>query len=69
VGGINDWIAKGLGKGKTVPITPAAAPPVGHESAGSGRIHVLDTPTTMSELVEKIKQHMSLSYGTWLLFR
>jgi dinuclear metal center YbgI/SA1388 family protein len=62
-GGINDWLASGLGKGKVVAIKPSAAatgplPEILEE--GLGRIVTLAEPVTLSELVCRIKSHLGL---------
>ncbi|KAJ3064398.1 hypothetical protein HK102_008215, partial [Quaeritorhiza haematococci] len=62
VDGINDWLARGLGAGKTRPITPHKAPPEGQEAAGSGRIHTLDTPAPLSTMIDRIKKHLQLQH-------
>ncbi|KAI9098185.1 GTP cyclohydrolase 1 type 2/Nif3 [Phlyctochytrium arcticum] len=60
--GINDWLAKGLGKGETTVINVNANAPQGHEGAGSGRIHKLETPATIEELVTRIKKHLKIEH-------
>nr|KAJ3417741.1 NGG1 interacting factor [Polyrhizophydium stewartii] len=62
VGGINDWLARGLGRGRTVPITPNAAPPPGQDGCGLGRIHTLETPAPIDEVVRRIKTHLDLKF-------
>ncbi|GBC07634.1 hypothetical protein RclHR1_00760004 [Rhizophagus clarus] len=62
VGGVNDWLAKGLGAGTIKPITPAQNPPEGHEEAGTGRIFTLDQPAPLSTIIERVKQHLKLRY-------
>lgn len=62
-GGINDWLARGLGPGQTFPITPASNPPLGQEGSGSGRLHSLDEPVELNELVNRVKSFLQLPFG------
>ncbi|RGB43933.1 GTP cyclohydrolase 1 type 2/Nif3 [Rhizophagus diaphanus] len=62
VGGVNDWLAKGLGAGTIMPIAPAQNPPEGHEEAGTGRMFTLDQPAPLSTIIERVKQHLKLRY-------
>ncbi|CAB4385357.1 unnamed protein product [Rhizophagus irregularis] len=62
VGGVNDWLAKGLGAGTIKPIAPAQNPPEGHEEAGTGRMFTLDQPAPLSTIIERVKQHLKLRY-------
>ncbi|PKK62253.1 hypothetical protein RhiirC2_668260 [Rhizophagus irregularis] len=64
VGGVNDWLAKGLGAGTIKPIAPAQNPPEGHEEAGTGRMFTLDQPAPLSTIIERVKQHLKLRYAT-----
>ncbi len=59
--GINDWLAEGLGAGQTVPITPHKS---GDEfpGAGSGRIHTLNDPVSIHDMVQRIKRHLKLDH-------
>ncbi|CAG8559046.1 1957_t:CDS:2 [Diversispora eburnea] len=62
IGGINDWLAKGLGgKGICVPITPAKNPPEGQEHAGLGRLFTFDQPIHLLDVIKNIKNHLKLS--------
>ena len=56
--GINDWLASGLGSGKTTVINPNK----NMESCGSGRIHELDSPVFLDVLVQRVKQHLGLKH-------
>ncbi|KAJ1342061.1 YbgI/family dinuclear metal center protein [Batrachochytrium salamandrivorans] len=47
VGGINDWLSRGLGKGRTVPIVVVCT---------------LDTPVSLDEIVRRVKTHLSLDH-------
>jgi dinuclear metal center YbgI/SA1388 family protein len=60
--GLNDWLARGLGLGTRVPITPAVNPPKGHENAGSGRIFTYLSPVSLSTVVENIKARLGLEH-------
>ncbi|KAJ3272506.1 hypothetical protein HDV01_005457 [Terramyces sp. JEL0728] len=62
VGGINDWIAKGLGNSIIVPITPQINPPENQEYSGEGRLLTLDTPIALDDLISRVKSHMKLKY-------
>ena len=62
VGGVNDWLALGLGEGDSEPIVPFVAP--GLETAevatGQGRLVRLRRPVKLSTLVRRIKAHLGL---------
>jgi len=62
VGGVNDWLAQGLGEGDSRPIVPFVAP--GLETAevatGQGRLVRLRKPVKLSTLVRRIKSHLGL---------
>jgi putative NIF3 family GTP cyclohydrolase 1 type 2 len=58
-GGINDWLAKGLGRG-SVSLLGAADP---ENLGGLGRVHHLDEQVTMETLVGRIKTHLNLAKG------
>ncbi|KAJ3056953.1 hypothetical protein HK097_002331 [Rhizophlyctis rosea] len=62
VGGINDWLARGLGAGRTIVMNPADNAPPEHEGAGSGRIHTLNEPVPLEEIVRRVKAHLVLSH-------
>ncbi|CAG8676372.1 11840_t:CDS:2 [Ambispora leptoticha] len=62
IGGVNDWLAKGLGSGKTKVITPFENTPPGHEGTGSGRIFTYDQPTPLSNVIENVKKHLRLQH-------
>ncbi len=66
VGGVNDWLARCLGPGRTMPLK-ASAPSIlatleGQEGAGSGRLHTLDEPVPLSVLVARIKERLELQH-------
>lgn len=55
-GGVNDWLADGLGAGQRTVLVPS---PSG--SGGQGREVQLDRPARRSEIVARIKAHLALS--------
>ena len=57
-GGINDWLASGLGEGVTTVIKSYT-----ENGDGSGRVHTLSTPISTQELVERVKKHLNLAHG------
>ncbi|TPX34462.1 hypothetical protein SmJEL517_g02881 [Synchytrium microbalum] len=60
--GINDWLARGCGRGSVKVITPSKLPPPGFEDAGSGRIVTLDEPVPLSTLVARVKAFLKLRH-------
>lgn len=56
-GGINDWLASGLGSGRVDLIGDEH--PCGR--GGSGRLLKLDEKTTLSTLQERVKKHLGLT--------
>jgi len=56
-GGINDWLASGLGSGRVDLIGDVR--PCGR--GGSGRLLKLDEKTTLSTLQERVKKHLGLT--------
>ena len=56
-GGINDWLASGLGAGRVDLIGDEH--PGGR--GGSGRLLKLDEKTTLSTLQERVKKHLGLT--------
>ena len=61
-GGMNDWLAGGLGEATTtVALQPCAAEPtVG--GAGLGRLVTLTQPTTLTAAVARLKLHLGVSH-------
>ena len=57
-GGINDWLAQGLGLGSTKPIQPLPNDP----RVGEGRIHTLDNTVSLREMIKRIKDHLNLPF-------
>lgn len=60
VGGINDWLAKSLGAGRTVPIKPVSTVIVGQEGSGIGRLHTLDEPASLDDIIGRVKAFLNL---------
>lgn len=60
--GINDWLARGLGKGETRAIKLFSNPPLGQDGCGEGRIHTLAESTNLDEICQRIKKHLNLKY-------
>ncbi|MDP6928438.1 MAG: Nif3-like dinuclear metal center hexameric protein [Planctomycetota bacterium] len=57
-GGVNDWLADGLGQGHRVPLQPAdlSDPGIG----GQGRLVELSRPVGLDTLQRRIKSHLGL---------
>eukprot|EP00164_Ancoracysta_twista_P007806 GFYU01011158.1.p1 GENE.GFYU01011158.1~~GFYU01011158.1.p1 ORF type:complete len:283 (+),score=54.80 GFYU01011158.1:75-923(+) len=55
-GGINDWLANGLGKGKVEPIKADE----NIEGAGEGRVITFDSEMSLGDLVNNVKSSLSL---------
>ncbi|KAJ3169756.1 NGG1 interacting factor [Geranomyces variabilis] len=60
--GINDWLASGIGEGKTEVLNRIDNPPAGQEGAGSGRVHTLAEPVQLHELATRVKRHLGLQH-------
>ncbi|CAG8688081.1 1042_t:CDS:2 [Cetraspora pellucida] len=58
VGGVNDWLSKALGAGTSRPITLAENPPLGHETAGLGRLFTLAQPAPLYTIIERLMKLM-----------
>ncbi len=54
-GGINDWLADGVGDGERLPIEPRVGGP---EGAGMGRLVTLDPPRALEAIVTDLKAHL-----------
>ena len=61
-GGVNDWLAGGLGAGRRAPLLRQswhdAAPP----QVGQGREVVLDRPVSLGTLIRQVKAHLGLKH-------
>ncbi|MBN2686517.1 MAG: Nif3-like dinuclear metal center hexameric protein [Pontiellaceae bacterium] len=55
LGGVNDWLAEGVGAGKVSVLQPIAG-----SDAGQGRLVQLDEPVTLETLAQRIKNHLGL---------
>jgi dinuclear metal center YbgI/SA1388 family protein len=66
VGGVNDWLAQGLGKGTVRCIQPRASVDGDETPAdprlGQGRVLELDKPTSIQALLRRIKKHLALKH-------
>jgi dinuclear metal center YbgI/SA1388 family protein len=61
--GINDWLARGVGEGRVVCISPLPSSLLGipgQESAGNGRILTLDAPVTLGAICKRLKKHLGI---------
>ncbi|KAJ3295133.1 hypothetical protein HK104_002992 [Borealophlyctis nickersoniae] len=61
-GGINDWLARGLGPGTSRVINANPSPPPEHEGAGSGRIVTLTEPASLKDIIARVKLALNLQY-------
>lgn len=55
LGGVNDWLAEGVGAGKVSVLQPIAG-----SNTGQGRLVQLDEPVSLETLVQRIKKHLGL---------
>ncbi|PBK60593.1 NGG1p interacting factor 3 [Armillaria solidipes] len=60
-GGVNDWLAKGLGKGQVGVLVGEKLDPNGKSEGAEGRLVVLDEPLPVNQLVDRVKKHLGLS--------
>ncbi len=58
LGGVNDWLADGLGDGERRPVQPRPEDP----TAGQGRVVTLHEPVDLETLVGRIKMHTGLTH-------
>lgn len=61
-GGVNDWLASGMGAGDVCPVTPSALPEHAARGAGEGRILKLSEAVTLKDLIGRIKSHLKLEH-------
>lgn len=72
VGGVNDWLADGVSKGRQFEesrnvLTPPGTENVkGHEEAGMGRLVKLKEPVELPVLIERIKKHLGIKHCKFL---
>lgn len=55
IGGVNDWLADGVGDGEISTLHP-----IEHSDAGQGRLVELKRPVKLKTLTQRIKQHLGL---------
>ncbi|MBN2703788.1 MAG: Nif3-like dinuclear metal center hexameric protein [Pontiellaceae bacterium] len=55
LGGVNDWLAEGVGAGEVSVLQPIAG-----SNTGQGRLVKLKEPVTLETLVQRIKAHLGL---------
>ncbi|KAK0458192.1 NGG1 interacting factor 3-like protein [Desarmillaria tabescens] len=60
-GGLNDWLAKGLGTGKVSALVGEKLDANGTSEGAEGRLVILDEPVSVKELVDRVKRHLGLS--------
>ena len=60
VGGVNDWLAQGLGSGQRRPIDPVETDADGGVT-GKGRLVSLDRPVALATVVRRVKAHLGLA--------
>jgi len=58
-GGINDWLAQGLGQGTSVRVIEAKD---SDDGAGSGRIVTYENPVSLGKIATLIKTHLGLKH-------
>lgn len=56
--GMTDWLVRGCGEGRVVPIKPSALV----EGAGEGRLLELAEPAPLSEVIARVKRHLGLEH-------
>ncbi len=66
-GGVNDWLAKGLGTGEISALVGEKLDASGTSEGAEGRLLILDEPVSVKELVSRAKRHLGLSQGRNLL--
>lgn len=54
-GGVNDWLAEGLGSGTVTPLALAGPEPA---ERGPGRLVTLAEPATLDELAARVRSHL-----------
>jgi dinuclear metal center YbgI/SA1388 family protein len=55
IGGVNDWLADGVGEGEVSVLQPLE-----HSDAGQGRLVELAKPVKLKTLAQRIKKHLGL---------
>jgi len=62
-GGINDWLAGGVGEGEIAAVSPASDEATLAISKGVGRVNRLAEPCSLEALIGRVKAHLGLEYG------
>ncbi|KAK0472738.1 GTP cyclohydrolase 1 type 2/Nif3 [Armillaria novae-zelandiae] len=60
-GGVNDWLAKGLGAGEVSALVGEKLDASGMSEGVAGRLMILDEPVSVTELIGRVKRHLGLS--------
>lgn len=59
-GGVNDWLADGVGEGRRTPILPALHEDLSESAQGQGRLVLLKRATPARVVIARMKRHLSL---------
>ncbi|KAK0209763.1 GTP cyclohydrolase 1 type 2/Nif3, partial [Armillaria fumosa] len=62
-GGVNDWLAKGLGAGEVSALMGKKLDASVASEGAEGRLMILDEQVSVKELIGRVKQHLGLSQG------
>lgn len=62
VGGINEWLAEGLGEGTHKAIEEKVGVEC-HEGGGIGRVMTLEREVDLEEMVHRVKKHLNMETG------
>ncbi|KAK0209786.1 GTP cyclohydrolase 1 type 2/Nif3 [Armillaria fumosa] len=60
-GGVNDWLAKGLGTGEVSALMGEKLDASAASEGAEGRLMILDEPVSVKELIGRVKRHLGLS--------
>jgi dinuclear metal center YbgI/SA1388 family protein len=60
-GGVNDWLASGLGPARVRPLAPSPGAE-DDKRTGQGRLVVLEKPVAPATLIRRLKEHLGLKY-------
>ena len=55
IGGVNDWLAEGVGNGVVTVLHP-----IGDSDAGQGRLVVLQRPVALNTLAQRVRKYLGL---------
>ena len=61
-GGVNDWLADGVGEGERVPLVRGPQHATAPEGVGQGRSVRLTRPVTVSTLASRLKKHLGVKH-------